>query len=287
MHPGAHGSPPPGSYSYSPHMAPLSPPPISVADGTYPGHMPPATGLQQHPLQGQQMDEAMSTTAPAGGGVYGSPAAQQEATYGTVQPSVTPQMMLIPSSQTAPQGMGSQSPPQLPQETPPHHDAGDHVAIANAQVVAASSSPTAPVAPGQEYLHDVFMHFPDMSMHDKNNAAASHVPAPPPQHPPAPPAMQVPPASGQWQASAVNPGQHQATPQGPQDWNVPSTTVATTGQSARPPGPGGTSPALWLGTGNSFDDAAAKGMDRMVDGLIGEDGVSLPNPPWAVRGPSA
>jgi len=282
IHPGAHGGQPAGSYGYSPHMNAVSPPPLSVADGTYPGHMPPATGLQQHPLQGQQLDEAMPTVAPNSGGMYSSPPPQQA--YD--QSGVAAQMMIMPNTQTAPQ-MGSQSPSQVPQETSSHHDPGEvasHVAIGNAQVIATTSSLVASVAASQEYLHDVFMHFPDMSMHDKNNAAVANVPAPPPQQPPAPPAMQVPPASGQWQAPSVNAGQHQPTPQGPQDWNVPTPTVATNGQSVRPPAPQGTgSPAMWLG--NSFDDAAAKGMDRMVDGLVGEDGVSLPNVPWAVRSP--
>jgi hypothetical protein len=244
--------------------------------------------LQPHPLQGQQLDEAMSTAATtAGGGVYGSPTAPQDSPYGALQNGVPTQIMMMPNTQSSPQAMGSQSAPQLPQEASAHHDPGEvnaHVVIANAQVVAATSSPTAPIAPGQEYLHDVFMHFPDMSMHDKNSVVATNVPAPPPQQPPAPPAMQVPPASNQWQASSVNPGQHAPTPQGPQDWNVPTTSVATTGQSVRPPAPGGTGPpSLW----NSFDDAAAKGMDRMVDGLVGEDGVSLPNAIYGVRGPVA
>jgi len=68
-----------------------------------------------------------------------------------------------------------------------------------------------------------------------------------------------------------------STPQGPQDWNVPATAVASTAQhpQAQPQHgkPGGGPTSLW-----NFDDAAAKGM---VDGLVGEDGVPPLTAPWA------
>jgi len=284
--------PPPGPYNY---QMPSHHPTATVADASYPGHMPPATGLQPHPVHGQVLEEApqhppvLHSSPASAGAVYGSPEMSGQvqdpavlAAMATQQLNgVQSQMVMIPSMQNVHHNGVQQSPPPSVQDTASQQpDSGDlSAAVHNAgtSMTQVAPSPSAmsgtsnheATAAEQEYLdHQLFMHFPDMDIHEKNAATAMSsqpaMPAPPSQQPPAPPAQGV----GQWQTEPFR--ENAIAPSGP---SQPQSLQH--GQSNKQPRPGRPA-ALW----NAFDDAAAKGL---VDGLVGDDGI--PPPGWASAQP--
>lgn len=271
-----HGIQPPVPYSYQ-----MGPPPPMVADGSYPGQMPPSTGLLSHPGQGllPEAHHIAHQQGSVGSGVYASP----EMSAQLQDPSIMAahqngHMVMVPNVQMHQLGSpSSPAPAQLAQvDRGEAQEASCAVAQAAAAATAVNAGGTAPAPsspPDQEYLDHVFMHFPEMSLHDKNagnntgqqQQQQQAMPAPPAQEPPAPP----PAAGAQWQTetfseASTSPGQAPAQPQPP---------VQGTGAAPRPGGPGG-SASPW----NSFDDAYAQGM---VDGLVGEDGIPAPN--WTAQ----
>mmetsp|Transcript_133564 Transcript_133564/g.249788 ORF Transcript_133564/g.249788 Transcript_133564/m.249788 type:complete len:873 (+) Transcript_133564:180-2798(+) len=210
-------------------------------------------------------------------------AVQQQDVSGMVSQSpVTAQVVLLPNTQSMQQPQMPQPVPQAVPEAMTQPDPGE-VAVAAAHVTAIATagppaqSPQGPPAGADAQYLDMVWHLPEMSLHEKNPEA---LPAPPAQQPPAPPPA-VHQAAGQWEAQAFREAASagataQAGPQGPGDWNVPAPRAAL---AAGPGGPGGRGAQAMAGHGsgpaalwNSFDEAA-KGM---VDGLVGEDGLSLP-----------